>query len=287
MTPNDHVVIDLLAHACLQEGAKAATAHVHPFPHLSNQAVERRLKRIRLNDADCGILVVSESLFSMDSDVPDLIELVSICRRYQAVLFVDCAHDLGAIGDDGRGNMGKQGVLGEVDIVMGSFSKTFASNGGFVCCQNPSLKLGLRLSSGPLTFTNALSPLQIAVVLKSLDIVQSEEGRQRRIALAENIRALRDGMQKAGFELFGQPSAIVPVLLGGQELSRLCTRNAFEAGAIVNLVEFPAVSRSSSRWRLQVMSTHTSDQMRDFVTIAAAARSLATFDVATQNGAHL
>src|SRR5690606_34124039 len=116
----------------------------------------------------------------------------------------------------GLGNMAEQGILGAVDVVVGSFSKTFASNGGFVAAQSKALKLGLRLSTGPLTFTNALSPVQIAVVLASLDIVRSQEGVERRKSLANNVAALRKALQGRDFEVLGTPSPIVPVRIGDQ-----------------------------------------------------------------------
>ncbi len=268
----DHVVIDVLAHACLQEGAQVSTRNVHRYPHCSNEGVRRRLERIRNEDAGCGILVVTESVFSMDSDVPQLGELQEICRDYGATLFVDVAHDLGAIGPTGRGYMEIQGMLGKLDIVMGSFSKTFASNGGFVASNHPALKLALRYSCGPLTFTNAISPLQAAIVLQCFDIVESAEGGQRRAQLMKNILALRGGLISQGFDVLGEPSAIVPVVLGDNAVSRQMTAHTLKAGGIVNLVEYPAVARNACRWRCQVMADHTMLDIEEFVAIASSAR---------------
>lgn len=270
--PTDHVLIDVLAHACLREGARNATAKVHTFPHLSNAAVERRLQRIRRDEPEAGILVVTETVFSMDSDVPDLAELQGICSRHGAILLVDVAHDLGCIGPTGRGILEWQGMVGRIDLVMGSFSKTFASNGGFVATNSPSLKLALRYNCGPLTFTNALSPIQAAVVLKALEIVRSPEGAARRECLMANILHLREMMEEAGFRLLGRPSAIVPVILGDSAASRLTTRYALATGGMVNLVEYPAVSRNTCRWRLQVMADHTPENIERFVRIAVHAR---------------
>ena len=271
----DHIVIDVLAHACLQEGARNATSNVYSFPHCSNAAVRRRLERIRATDTQCGILVLTEGVFSMDSDVPDIEELQAICRRHRATLMIDVAHDLGALGATGRGMLEVQGMAGKVDIVMGSFSKTFASNGGFVATNERSLKLALRYNCGPLTFSNALSPTQAAIVLAALDIVESEEGAERRMRLMENVSNLREGLAAEGFQLLGKPSAIVPVVLGGGAISRLATRYAQENGAIVNLIEYPAVSRNNCRWRLQVMAEHTARQIDELVRIAARAREAA------------
>ncbi|ODT14719.1 MAG: hypothetical protein ABS35_33775 [Kaistia sp. SCN 65-12] len=272
---DDHVVIDILAHACLQEGARNATPNVHRFPHCSNMAVQRRLAGIRAQDSGCGILVVTEGVFSMDSDVPDLRELQEICRRYDATLMVDVAHDLGALGATGRGVLELQDMVGKVDVVMGSFSKTFASNGGFVATNEPALKTVLRYNCGPLTFTNALSPVQAAIVLSALDIVEGDEGAELRAKLMANVLRLRAGLDARAFQVLGRPSAIVPVVLGGSPVSRLATRYAFENGAIVNLVEYPAVSRNSCRWRLQVMAQHTAQHIDTFIEIAVAAQDAA------------
>ncbi len=274
--PDDHVVIDVLAHACLQEGARNATKNVHLFPHLSNEAVGRRLERIRREYPTAGILVVTETVFSMDSDVPDLLGLRSLCDLYNATLFVDAAHDLGALGPTGRGHLENQGAIGLPDIVMGSFSKTFASNGGFVACNTRDLKTAFRFNCGPLTFTNALSAMQCAIILKCLDIVESQEGADLRSRLMANILHMRTGMQAAGFELLGQPSAIVPAIIGESSLSRLTTRYLYEAGAVVNLVEFPAVSKNTCRWRLQVMARHGKSEIDTFLELAAKARKKAS-----------
>jgi len=273
--PTDHVVIDVLAHACLQEGAKNATSNVHSFPHLSNEGVARRLERIRKTDNN-GILVVTETVFSMDSDVPNIKELKALCLKYNATLLVDVAHDLGAIGPTGRGYLELQDALDAADIVMGSFSKSFASNGGFVATNATSLKDALRYGCGPLTFTNSLSPLQAAVVLECFNIIESLEGAERRERLMENIHYMRTRLLEADFEILGQPSAIIPVMLGGSRISRLMTKYALEHGAIVNLVEYPAVAKNGCRWRVQVMADHTKAQIHRFIEIAKEARASVT-----------
>ncbi|WP_395055368.1 aminotransferase class I/II-fold pyridoxal phosphate-dependent enzyme [Polaromonas sp.] len=273
--PTDHVVIDMLAHACLMEGAQAATPNVHAFAHLSARGLETRLARVRRDHPDAGIMVVTESLFSMDSDTPDLRHAVRVCRAHGATLVVDCAHDLGCMGTDGLGHLAAQGVLGEVDIVMGSFSKTFASNGGFVASSHPALKLALRYTCGPQTFTNAMSPIQAAVVLKALEIVRSDEGRERRVRLMDNINYLRSQLADCGFVTLGAPSPIVPTMLGDSALSRLICGETLRGGGLVNLVEYPAVSRNTSRLRLQVMADHSEADIDEFCAILRGAVPLA------------
>lgn len=271
--PHDHVVMDKLAHACLQAGARAATRNVHLFPHLSVQGLECTLKSIRERDPAAGVLIVTESLFSMDSDTPDIAAHQELASKYDATFFVDCAHDLGCLGRTGRGRLEEQGMLEKVDIVMGSFSKTFASNGGFVATNHPALKLALRYGSNPLTFSNAISPIQASVVLAALEIVQSDQGSQLRGQMLRNSMYLRDQLANYDFQTIGDPSAIVPVRLGDMRSSRIVVREATNSGALVNLVEYPAVSRNSSRLRLQVMASHTTTQLDRVVAILAAARS--------------
>lgn len=255
--PDDHIVIDILAHSCLQEGAKAATQNIHYHPHLNTDSVERKLKNIRLKDPDTGILVATESLFSMHSDVPDFKALRAACDKYNATLLVDCAHDLGSMGEDGMGNIGKYGMIDGADIIISSFSKSFASNGGFIAVREKSAAEYLKYYSATHTFTNALSPIQAATVLAALDIVYSDEGKALREKLMGNILYLRAEMEKAGLEVLGEPSPIVPVRIGGEEFGRFVGRHLPKMGGIANLVEYPAVPRGDSRFRFQVMAAHT------------------------------
>jgi 7-keto-8-aminopelargonate synthetase-like enzyme len=263
--PKDHVVMDGLSHACLQEGARSATPNVHLHGHLDVESARRHLRRVRARDAEAGILVVTESLFSMDSDTPDLAALQALCGEYEATLLVDVAHDLGAIGDGGNGFIGKQNMIGKIDIVMGSFSKTFASNGGFVACNERAVKEYLKFYGCSQTFSNALSPVQAAVVTKAFEIVGSDKGRDLRWHLMKRVGDLRKGLDSAGLEVMGNPSAIVPVMVGDEALARLVSRQLPEFGVVANLVEYPAVAKGSARFRFQVMSGHTSSNITDVV----------------------
>ena len=255
--PDDHVVMDVLAHSCLQEGARAATRNIHFHGHLNIRALERRLQKIRANDAKNGIMVVTESLFSMHSDTPDIGAMRALCDQYDAILLVDCAHDFGAIGDDGKGHMSLQNMLTDVDVIIGSFSKTFASNGGFISVKTRAAAEYLKYYSATQTFSNALSPVQASVVLAAFDIVASEEGKQRRRRLMDNILYMRSSMNKVGLEALGDPSPIVPVRVGAEGLARIASRDLSNLGAIANLVEYPAVPQGGARFRVQVMSDHS------------------------------
>ena len=272
--PTDHVVMDGLAHACLQEGAHSATANVHLHGHLNLDSARRHLNRIRAKDTENGILVVTESLFSMDSDTPDLRALQELCREYDATLLVDVAHDLGAMGDGGRGFIGMQGMAGQIDIVMGSFSKTFASNGGFVSCNAPAVKQYLKFYGCSATFSNALSPVQAATVTKAFEIVQSDRGRELRRLLLKRIGQMRDALTAVNLEFIGDPSAIVPVLVGDEALARMASRRLPELEVIANLVEYPAVAKGNARFRLQMMPSHTAENVKELASRLRAAVDL-------------
>lgn len=253
----DHIVMDALSHTCLQEGAGAATGNVSLFRHLSLDHCRAKLQAIRAKDAKNGIMVVTEGLFSMDSDTPDLGAMQELCREFGATLMVDVAHDLGCLGEDGRGHIGIQGMLGKVDLVMGSFSKTFASNGGFVATNRREIKEYLRCYSPPGTFSNALSPVQTAVVLKAFEIIDGAEGKALRARLMHNVKTLRSKLTEQGLDYYGEPSAIVAVKVGAESIARIVSRTLPELGLLANLVEYPAVAKGSSRFRLQVMAGHS------------------------------
>jgi 7-keto-8-aminopelargonate synthetase-like enzyme len=275
----DHVVMDMLSHSCLQEGAHAATTNIHLFRHLDNEYCRNILTKIRSKDKENGILVVTEGLFSMDSDTPDLAALQRLCHEFNATLVVDVAHDLGCLGEDGRGHIGMQNMLGKIDLVMGSFSKTFASNGGFVACKSRAVKEYLRFYSAPATFSNALSPAQAATVLKAFEIVDSAEGRALRAALMANVLNLRQELHEADLDYYGDPSAIVCVKMGTEGLARLVSKQLVELELIANLVEFPAVPKGAARIRMQVMANHSALNIAQAVQVLKTARQQAELEL--------
>jgi 7-keto-8-aminopelargonate synthetase-like enzyme len=279
----DHIVMDCLSHTCLQEGANAATRNIYQFRHLDLDHCEHWLKKIREKDTENGIMVITEGLFSMDSDTPNIIAMQELCNEYGATLMVDVAHDFGCLGADGRGHIGMQKMLGKVDLVMGSFSKTFASNGGFVACKNRAIKEYLRFYSPSCTFSNALSPIQAAVVLKAFEIIESADGLALRQKLMSNIMTLRRKLTSAGMEFYGEPSAIVAVKTGSEGFARLVARRLPELGLLANLVEYPAVPKGAARFRMQVMANHTVEDIDNAVQRLATARAIATQELDGMN----
>ena len=270
----DYVVLDQYAHNCCVQGAMAATPNVRRARHLSIDAFVRQLRRIRAVDAENAILVVTEGIFSMDGDSPDLAALQSACREYEATLLVDVAHDLGAVGPEGTGILGLQGLHGKVDLVVGSFSKVFASNGGFVATSSTAISEYLRAGAPSRTFSNAISPSQCAAVLKAVEIVRSAEGevlRQKVLLLAQ---VLRETLTPLGVVL-GKPGPLVPVLMGREGVGRITAALCFDSGVFANLVEYPAVSVGACRFRMQVMATHTPAQAQFAAEVTAWAYQVA------------
>lgn len=282
---SDHIIMDALAHTCLQEGANAATRNVYQFRHLDLGHCRRWLEKIRASDTQNGIMVITEGLFSMDSDTPDLVAMQELCDEFGATLMVDVAHDLGALGPGGRGFIGAQDMLGKVDIVMGSFSKTFASNGGFVAVRERAIKEYLRFYSPTTTFSNAISPVNAAIVLKAFEIVETAEGQDLRDELMGNVLELRRQLAEAGLGYYGDPSAIVAVKMGTEGLARLVSRRLPELGLLCNLVEYPAVGKGAARFRMQVMARHTRQNIADAVARIKAARLAAEIELAGDGAA--
>ncbi|WP_394793464.1 aminotransferase class I/II-fold pyridoxal phosphate-dependent enzyme [Armatimonas sp.] len=265
--PADHVVLDTRAHACIQQGAMAACRNVGRHEHLDLDDARRILAQIRGRDTKNAILVVTEGLFSMDADWPDILALQELCHEYSATLMVDVAHDLGAMGPGGTGLLGEQSMLGKVDIVMGAFSKTFASNGGFVASRLPGVTEYIRVYGNPHVFSNALSPMQTEVIRAALKIVRSEEGEALRQNLSRAVHALREGFASSGIPCLGKPSPIVPVPVGSEKVARLTSAELPKRGLFANLVEFPAVPVGQARFRMQVQAAHTPEQSHQAVHI--------------------
>jgi 7-keto-8-aminopelargonate synthetase-like enzyme len=271
--------MDQLAHACLQAGVAAATPNILRHKHLQVNEVPALLKEVRGKGHEAGIMVITEGLFSMDSDIPQIGALQDACKEYEAVLVVDVAHDFGSLGPNGTGALGLQGLIGKVDLVMGSFSKTFSSNGGFVATHSAAVRDFLRIFSSPHTFSNALSPIQSAIILECLRIVRSEEGEQRRQKMLSISRLLRDELAKEGITCIGEPSPIVPAIIGREPLARLAARRLRSHSIFANLVEFPAVGVNKARFRLQVMADHEPHQAVAAAKAVSASISEATRDL--------
>ncbi|ERN42501.1 7-keto-8-aminopelargonate synthetase [Rubidibacter lacunae KORDI 51-2] len=270
--PNDSVVIDRLAHSCIAEGARHSTKNINWFQHNNLEEFHSVVQQAREKNPKQGLFVLLESLYSMDSDSPDLESFSKVTREYGGIIILDVAHDFGCMGNKGLGVLDNTAENYWPDIVMGSFSKSFASNGGFVAASSKVIEY-LRYYSPSFTFTNALSPIQCAIVLTCFDVIFSKDGEALRSKLRENIIRLRDGMTSKGFRLGGIPSPIVPVFVGNEAKARLTSRALEDRNLLANLVEFPAVARGEARFRFQVMREHSSQDIDDACHIMAEATS--------------
>ncbi len=273
--PDDHVIFDRLTHNCLSVGAHAATTNLHRVRHLDVDAARRKLQRVRERDTHNGILMITEGVFSMDADSPNIAALQEVCHEYQATLLVDVAHDFGSMGPGGTGAIGEQGMLGGVDLVMGSFSKTFASNGGFLATNSPAVRQYVKFYGPSHTFSNALSPVQAAVVLEALRITRSDEGAELRRRMLSASLELRQSLRAKQLRCLGRPSPIVPVPLGSEATARRTSRAVGQRGLFANLVEYPAVAKGQARFRMQVMATHTTADARRAAGIIAESHRIA------------
>lgn len=274
----DLVLMDALSHNCIQEGARSCGGEVKKFRHNDLGHLEELLKAARAAQAERGIFVMIESLYSMDSDSPDLGAMLDLCERYEAISILDVAHDFGSMGATGRGLLdtipGRQ-----PDVVLGSFSKTFGANGGFAAAKAGVVNY-LRYYSPTNLFSNAISPMQTYVAMKAFEIAFSAEGDALRRALMERVLRLRGAMEARNLYVHGDPSPICPVFVGGEPLARLTSKHVFHLGMAANLVEFPAVARGKARFRFQVMANHKLEDMDRAAEIMAQAKALGEAELA-------
>lgn len=275
--------MDALSHNCLQEGARHATHHVRHFAHNDLEMMRSLLSVERDRNPAGGLFVVLESLYSMDSDSPCLRDAMRIAREFEAIVILDVAHDFGAMGERGLGLLEHVAREDEPDVIMGSFSKTFAANGGFIACSTP-VREYLASHAAPHVFSNAISPLQTAIVNRAFDLVFSDDGQVLRSGLMKNILDLRSEMKTQGLEVSGTPSPIVPVFVGDEKVARLTSKHLTHNGLLANLVEFPAVARGKARFRFQVMASHEADSIRSAAEIMSACKAAAEADLRALQG---
>lgn len=271
----DTVLIDSLAHNCLQEGARHATQRIRKFKHNDLVDLEVILAAERETSSSHGMFLVLESLYSMDSDSPNLKAVMELARQFDAIVVLDMAHDFGAMGNAGLGLLETLPSGLQPDIICGAFSKTFASNGGFIAASAPVADY-FRYYASPHIFSNAISPLQTAIVNRAFDLVFSPHGDALRGTLSDNVQSLRSSMMAAGLKVAGTPSPIVPVFVGDEAVARLTARNLATLGLSANLVEFPAVARGKARFRFQVMATHTVKETKRAAVLMSEATAQAT-----------
>lgn len=267
VTHKDYVVMDMLMHNSSDVAANYATEYVYKFKHNDLEDLEKKLRFCTERVGTGGIFVLVESLYSMNSDGPDLPGVYALCQKYQAVLIIDVAHDFACMGKEGRGLLETIDVRNAKDLViMGSTSKTLCNPGGFVAGPR-FIRNQIEIFSPSYTFASSISTISCAVILKALEIAFSEEGDAIRSSLMQGIKFAIGELNKRGFYTNGVPSPFIPVLIGDSKLARLMSREILSLGLIANLIEFPAVPRNMSIIRFQMMGGMSEEQIIQAVDI--------------------
>ena len=251
----DFVILDKLDHASIVDGAKMSHGETVRFNHGDLAGLERKLQRL---PANAGVMVIVDGVYSMEGDIADLPALIRICQKYGAALAVDDAHSVGVLGPNGQGTAAHFDVTDDVDVIVGTFSKSLASIGGFVAGSETVIHY-LKHHARPLIFTAALPPANTAGVLAALEVMQREP--ERRARLWENTRRLQQGLRQLGFDIGPTQTPIVPVLIGPLETTFVFWRKLFDAGVFTNPVVPPAVPPSQCRLRTSLMATHSAEQI--------------------------
>lgn len=255
---DDYVVSDKENHACIIGGAllaKGGFAHFVRYQHNDMKDLERVLSKIPNTS---GILIVTDGVFSVSGELVDLPAMLEVAKKFGARVLVDDAHGTGVVGVGGRGTASHYGVVDQTDLTMGTFSKTFASLGGFVAGPERALNY-LKHHSPALIFSASPTPASVASALKALDILETEPWRiDKLLANADKMRA---GFKAMGFTVMDSRTGIVPVVLGDVEKTLLFWRKLYDAGVFVNAFIPPGVPPTLSMLRTSYMATHEDEHL--------------------------
>jgi len=269
----DAILCDRENHASIIDGCQFAPAKLIPYRHNSPSSLRNRLKRL---PEDAGRLVVMDGVFSMSGDIADLPPLIEAAKEHDAFVYVDEAHSLGVLGPQGRGTVHHFGLNDEVDVVMGTFSKSLGSMGGFIAGDAQMIEF-LKHRARCLIFTAALAPAVAGAVLKALELMQQEPERIDR--LWKNTRKMHEGFSRIGFKIGASQTPIVPILIGSEARAFIFTQRLFEEGIFATPAIYPAVRYGEAIVRTSFMATHTdSDLDRVLEIFEKLARELGTFD---------
>ncbi|HVO29243.1 MAG TPA: aminotransferase class I/II-fold pyridoxal phosphate-dependent enzyme [bacterium] len=255
---DDMVFIDRGDHASILDGVDLSAAERKRFRHNDAADLERLLSAAARDKADAGKLIVVDGVFSMEGDIAPLPKIVELKKKYGARLMVDDAHGAGILGKNGRGTGEHFGVEDDVDLVMTTFSKSFASLGGVIAGPRKVLDW-VKHKSRALIFSASMTPASVAAALKALEIIQSEP--QRRERLWEITRKMRTAYQTMGFDTGTSETPIIPLVIGDDMRTFMFWKALLDAGVFVNPVRMPAVPPGQQLIRTSYMATHTDAQL--------------------------
>jgi 8-amino-7-oxononanoate synthase len=259
----DYIILDIDSHASIYDGCAMGNAEVVPFRHNDIEAMEKRLRRL---PDDAGKLVVLEGVYSMLGDVAPLKEMVAIAKKYGAMVLVDEAHSMGFIGENGRGVCEEQGVIDEVDFIIGTFSKSVGTVGGFCVSNHPKFDI-LRLVCRPYVFTASLPPSVVATAATSIRKLM--HGANKRAHLWENSRVLHKGLTDLGFEIGTEEaqSAIIAVIMPDLERGAMMWEALLKEGLYVNLARPPATPAGMTLLRCSLCAEHSADEVQQILSM--------------------
>ena len=250
----DIVITDRADHASILDGCRLSFGKLMKFKHNDMEDLERVLKTCGKK----GKLIIVDGIFSMEGDIADLPNIVKLAKRYGARVMVDDAHSMGVLGENGRGTAEHFDLMDEVDIVMATFSKSFASIGGFVVAKEEVIDF-IKHNSRALIFSASPPPASVAVVLAALEIIKDEPERRRK--LWENARMMLEGFKGMGFDTGTSQTPVVPIIIGDQMKTFIFWRQLFNEGIFANPAIPPAVPPGRSLIRTSYMATHTKDEL--------------------------
>jgi len=251
----EYVIMDKSDHASIVDATRLSFGTVKRFLHNDMNSLERILKSL---DYDIPKLIVVDGVYSMDGDITNLPELISLKKKYNARVMVDDAHAVGVIGKNGRGTADYYGLTDETDLIMATFSKSFASLGGFIAADEYVIHY-LKHHARSLIFSASITPSSTAACLAALDIMESEPECIEK--LWANTNRMRKGLQEMGYDTATSCTPIIPVIIGDNDKVLLMRRMLFDEGIFVNPVVSPAVPKNKTLVRVSLMATHTFDQI--------------------------
>jgi len=254
--PGDVILLDGDSHASIYDGCRLGGAEIIRFKHNDVADLEKRLRR--LGEKSQKTLIVVEGIYSMLGDRAPLAEIVAIKKQFGATLVVDEAHSLGVLGHNSRGLVEEVGVEQEVDCIVGTFSKSLGSTGGFAVSHHPEFEL-IRYTSRPYIFTASSCPSVVATTKAALHIIQTHP--QLRKQLWDNANQLYEGLQKAGYLLGAEVGPIIAAMIPTKEMALSMWQGLLEQGVYVNLMIPPATPNGECLLRCSVSAAHTAEQL--------------------------
>jgi 8-amino-7-oxononanoate synthase len=255
----DHVILDELDHASIIEGSRLSFSRVLKFKHNDMRSLESKLK---ICTPESLKLIVVDGIFSMEGDIVKLPELVRLSEKYNGTVMVDDAHSIGVLGRNGAGTADHFGLTDKVDLIMGTFSKSLASLGGFIASDKEIINF-IKHNSRSLIFSASITPASAATVLAALDIMESEPERIQHLWDVTNY-ALK-GFKEAGFDTGKSESPIIPLFIRDNIKALQLTQMLLADGIFVNPVVSPAVPKEDSLIRYSLMATHTMTQVEESI----------------------